>query len=47
MKGPSSSMPGYLEGDTVIFSCFQDHITKGDTDYQCLFSINLSKSIKF
>ncbi|VDN58015.1 unnamed protein product [Dracunculus medinensis] len=35
MKGPSSSMPGYLEGDTVIFSCFQDHITKGDTDYQC------------
>lgn len=35
VKGPSSASPAYLEGDVLSFSCFQDHVSKGDTEYQC------------
>ncbi|XGW18592.1 hypothetical protein V3C99_002866 [Haemonchus contortus] len=35
IKGPSSGEPAYLEGDKLSFSCFQTHIIKGDTEFQC------------
>ncbi|VDM48518.1 unnamed protein product [Toxocara canis] len=35
IKGPSSISAAYLEGDVVSFSCSQDHISMGDTEYQC------------
>uniref|UniRef100_F1KRK1 Protein mesh n=1 Tax=Ascaris suum TaxID=6253 RepID=F1KRK1_ASCSU len=35
IKGPSSVSAAYLEGDIVSFSCSQDHISMGDTEYQC------------
>uniref|UniRef100_A0A914RDX5 Sushi domain-containing protein n=1 Tax=Parascaris equorum TaxID=6256 RepID=A0A914RDX5_PAREQ len=37
IKGPSSVSAAYLEGDIVSFSCSQDHISMGDTEYQCEF----------
>ncbi|KHJ83531.1 hypothetical protein OESDEN_16770 [Oesophagostomum dentatum] len=35
IKGPSSEEPAYLEGDKLSFSCFQTHVLKGDTEFQC------------
>ncbi|KAJ1354952.1 hypothetical protein KIN20_012051 [Parelaphostrongylus tenuis] len=36
IKGPSSGEPAYLEGDKLSFSCFQTHVMKGDSEFQCL-----------
>uniref|UniRef100_A0A0N5A9S6 Protein mesh n=1 Tax=Syphacia muris TaxID=451379 RepID=A0A0N5A9S6_9BILA len=34
-RGSKSSAPAYLEGDHAFFSCFQDHVAKGDMEYHC------------
>ncbi|VDK21884.1 unnamed protein product [Anisakis simplex] len=36
IKGPTSVSRAYLEGDMVSFTCSQDHINMGDTEYQCM-----------